>query len=364
MLYYLLLTTFGMLINFIFYINSYSQTVATQTEGIVQNHLYANRTASLGITGDTTDVRTRTKAGLVLMGGGKDVDAAFKWMISKSGGGNVVIIRASGTNAYNRYVYNLGKVSSVETLKIDTRELADNDTVVRVIRNAEILFIAGGDQSVYMRQWKGTKTADAINYLINEKKCPVGGTSAGCAILGQIYYSGENGSSVSEKVLNNPYDSTLTLHKNDFVFADILKNLITDQHYITRSRQGRHVAFMSRIITDWKIFPKGIAVDERTAVCIDGQGMATVVGSSKAYFIQTVAGRLPEVCEAGRPLQWNADKKALKVYQVEGRNEGNGSFDVSGFRSGQAKGGTWFWWWVENGVLKSEEALNRGFRQL
>ena len=352
------------IISIIFLSNSYSQTAATQTESLLQNKLYANRPASLGIIGDTTDVRTKTKPGLVLMGGGKDVDAAFKWMISKSRGGNVVIIRASGTSAYNRYIFNLAKVSSVETLKIDSRELANNDTVVRIIRNAEILFIAGGDQSVYMRQWKGTKTADAINYLINEKKCPVGGTSAGCAMLGQIYYTGENGSSVSEKVLNNPYDSTITLYKNDFVHTNILKNLITDQHYITRSRQGRHVAFMSRIITDWGFFPKGIAADERTAVCIDGQGIATVLGSSKAFFIQSDSRRLPEVCEAGKPLQWNADKKALKVYQIEGTTEGNGSFDASGFGSGQAKGGTWHWWWVENGVLKTEAALNRGFRQL
>lgn len=364
MSYHLILCTFGILFNIIFHTNSYSQTAPTQTENIVQNQLYANRTASLGIIGDTVDVRTRTKPGLVLMGGGKDVDAAFKWMIGKSGGGNIVIIRASGTNAYNRYIYNLAKVSSVETLKINTRELANNDTVVRIIRNAEILFIAGGDQSVYMRQWQGTKTADAINYLINEKKCPVGGTSAGCAMLGQIYYTGENGSSVSEKVLNNPYDSTVTLYKNDFVLADVLKNVITDQHYITRNRQGRHVAFMSRIITDWKMFPKGIAADERTAVCIDGLGMATVLGSSKAYFMQTSAGRLPEVCEAGRPLQWNADKMALKVYQIEGTDKGNGSFDVSGFRSGQAKGGTWYWWWIQNGELKTEEVLNRGIRQL
>lgn len=131
------------------------------------------RPSSLGIIGDTTDVKTFTKNGIVLMGGGKDVDAAFKWMIEKSGGGNAVIIRASGTDAYNKYVYNLGKLHSVETLKIDSRVLADNDTVIRIIRNAEMLWIAGGDQSNYMNYWKGTKTAEAINYLINKKRFPL-----------------------------------------------------------------------------------------------------------------------------------------------------------------------------------------------
>jgi cyanophycinase len=123
-----------------------------------------HRPASLGIVGDAADVTKKVNGGVVLMGGGTDVQAAFKWMIERSGGGDVVIIRASGTNAYNPFVYGLGKVNSVETLKIDSRDLANNDTVVNIIRNAEMLFIAGGDQSNYMKYWKGTKTQDAINY--------------------------------------------------------------------------------------------------------------------------------------------------------------------------------------------------------
>ena len=298
------------------------------------------------------DVITSTKAGIVLMGGGKDVDAAFKWMIEKSGGGNVVIIRASGTDAYNKYVFNLGKVSSVETLKIDSRELANNDSVIRIIRNAEMLWIAGGDQSNYMKFWRATKTDEAINYLINKKKVPVGGTSAGCAILGQIYYSGESGSAVSKDVLLDPYDKNVTLYKNDFLKVSYLENVITDQHYVTRSRQGRHVVFLSRIISDWNIYAKGIAADERTAVCLDGKGNAVVIGTSKAYFIAPYHNKAPEIIEAGKPLQWAAGNKALRVYEIEGTPGGNGKFNVRNFKPRKAKGGKWFWWWVENGTLK------------
>ena len=334
---------------------AFSQVVTAEKENITKSQLYANRPGSLGIIGDTSDVITSTRAGMVLMGGGKDVDAAFAWMIGRSGGGNAVIIRASGTNAYNSYVYRLGKISSVETLKIDTRELAENKEVVRIIRNAEMLFIAGGDQSVYMNQWKGTKAADAINYLINEKKVPVGGTSAGCAILGQLYYSGEDGSAVSDSVLLDPYHPLVRLYRNDFLHVSYLKDVITDQHYITRRRQGRHVVFMSRMIADWKIFPKGIAADERTAVCIDEQGVAQVFGSSKAYFIRSGADRMPEVCESGKPLVWIAGQKALKVYEIQGEPGGNGSFNVPDFDPVRARGGKWYWWWVEDGVLKTGE---------
>ena len=44
------------------------------------------RPGSIGILGDPADVQTTTKGGLVIMGGGADVDAAFQWMISRRGG--------------------------------------------------------------------------------------------------------------------------------------------------------------------------------------------------------------------------------------------------------------------------------------
>src|ERR1051326_8459304 len=42
--------------------------------------------------------------GLVLMGGGTDVDAAFQWMCERAGGGDFVVIRTTGTDAYNPYI--------------------------------------------------------------------------------------------------------------------------------------------------------------------------------------------------------------------------------------------------------------------
>lgn len=306
---------------------------------------------SLGFVGDTTDIAPTVAGGLVLMGGGSDVDNAIKWMIERSGGGNAVVIRASGTNAYNPYMASLGTLKSVETLLIDSRTLANDEGVARVIRNAELLFIAGGDQSDYMNYWRGTKTEEAINYLLNVKKAPVGGTSAGCAIMGKLYYSGENGSVTSDEALANPYRSTVTLYKNDFLNAPFLENVITDQHFITRSRQGRSMTFLGRIIKDWNIFPKGISIDEKTAVCIDAAGNAKVFGSSKAFFLTTDATKSPEQCATGLPLNWTQNNKAVRVYEVSGSAIGNGNFSVLDFDPAKATGGTWYWWWVNNGVL-------------
>jgi cyanophycinase-like exopeptidase len=314
------------------------------------------RPASIGIIGDTADVKTPTKAGTAMIGGGRDDDEAFKWMINRSGGGDVVVLRATGTDAYNPYIDSLGKVNSVETLKIDSRALANNDTVAYIIRHAEMLFISGGDQSNYMKYWRGTKTVDAINYLLNVKHVPVGGTSAGCAVLGGFYYSGENGSITAREALTNPFDTLVKVYNNDFLHAAFLKNVITDQHYITRKRQGRHVGFLSRIITDQHIYAKGIAADEHTAVCVDEKGKAVVLGSSKAYFLITDPKKSPEQCKPGKPLIWDHKNQAIKVYELQGTETGSGSFDVASFDPNKATGGKWYWWWVENGELKQKIA--------
>jgi cyanophycinase-like exopeptidase len=50
--------------------------------------------------------------------------------------------------------------------------------VLATIRNAEALFIAGGDQSRYVRFWQGTPVEDAIHELL-ARNVPIGGTSAG-----------------------------------------------------------------------------------------------------------------------------------------------------------------------------------------
>jgi len=306
------------------------------------------RLASIGIVGDIADVQTTTKSGIVIMGGGADVSAAFQWMIARSGGGDVVIIRATGTDAYNAYVKGLGTVNSVETLKIDSRKLANEDGVAKIIRDAEMLFIAGGDQSDYTGYWKGTKVMEAINYLLTEKKVPVGGTSAGAAILSNYYFSGERGTLESTEALANPYAQKVTLGSDDFIKAPFLQNVIIDQHFTQRNRQGRSVAFLGRIMKDWSKTPYGIAVDEATAVCIDETGMAQVLGSNKAFFLKTDASKAPETFTNGSPVTWNNGGQAIQVSAISAAATAN-KFNMSRFEPETTAGLEKFWWSVVGG---------------
>lgn len=47
----------------------------------------SNSEFDLWRSGSSQDAQVETSAGTVLMGGGTDVDAAFRWMLDKAGGG-------------------------------------------------------------------------------------------------------------------------------------------------------------------------------------------------------------------------------------------------------------------------------------
>jgi len=314
--------------------------------------------SSIGIVGDPKDVTVTTSAGTVLMGGSTDVDGAMKWMINKSIGGDVVIIRASGTTGYNQYLYDLVKVNgirqvnSVETLLINSAELANNPKVAERIKEAEMLFIAGGDQANYIRFWRNTPVEEALNYLINVKKVPVGGTSAGCAILGEAVFTAENNTITSEEALLNPFNSKITLAKSDFINNPFLKNTITDTHYNNPDRKGRQITFLARLATEfnWQQ-PKGIGVQEQTAVCIDENGKAVVYGTGFAYFLKASSEK-PEKCVAGSKLNWINNKKAVQAYLIGGKETGNGSFDLTNWTT--VSGGIYQNMYVTDGVLSIE----------
>ena len=237
----------------------------------------------------------------MLMGGGKDLDPAFQWMCQRSGGGDFLVLRATGTDAYNPYIRDLCKVNSVATLIIPNRAAAGEKEVAETIRNAEAIFIAGGDQANYVKFWKGTPVQDAVNDAI-ARGVPVGGTSAGLAVLGEIVFGALEDTAYSKVTLANPFDKTVTLVR-DFLRVPNMKGIITDTHFVTRDRQGRLLTFMARALQDgWVDQVRAIGIDERTAVAVEPDGWSAVLGAGAAYFYRTT--QAPSNCEAGKPLSF------------------------------------------------------------
>ena len=255
--------------------------------------------------GERSDSAAIPAAGTAMMGGGADLDQAFRWLCRKANGGDFLILRARGDDDYNSYVNGLCRLNSVATLIIPDRNAAQDPAVADVIRHAEAVFIAGGDQSRYVNFWQGTPVQDAINANIASGR-PIGGTSAGLAVLGEFAYGSlkdqaDDNNLASTDVLPNPYHERVTLVR-DFLRVPNLENTLTDSHFAKRDRMGRTLVFLSRLVQDgWSKAPREVAIDEKSAVLVEADGKGTVIGSGKgAYFLQVTAA--PEVCKPNVPL--------------------------------------------------------------
>ena len=298
------------------------------------------------LTGNPADVVRPTSGLLVLQGGGDDVDENYVQMGAKGGGGDFVVLRATGDDEYQAYIYGLCQCDSVETLIVDSRAAAFDPYVVETVRNAEALFIAGGDQSNYVRYWKGTPLEDAINFVA-AKPAPVGGTSAGMAVLGEFVYSAMTPESLtSATALANPYAADLTLER-DFLVMPRMAGIVTDQHLQERDRIGRTVALMARLLQDgWTTDARAIAADRETAVHIDPvTGVAQVFATKDhptPYAYMMSANRLPEHCKPGEPLTFSQ----VNVYRLAPGDR----FDLAAW---QGEGGLAYQLSVESGVLRS-----------
>ena len=79
------------------------------------------------------DASVTPHPGLILMGGGTDVDSAFQQHIKWSAGGDFLVLRASGDDAYNSYIQGLGSTHSVATLLTKNRAAAEDPFVLSKI---------------------------------------------------------------------------------------------------------------------------------------------------------------------------------------------------------------------------------------
>ncbi|MEO8661816.1 MAG: cyanophycinase [Bryobacteraceae bacterium] len=291
-------------------------------------------------TGNVTDVQKSTAGGFVFEGGSTDVDAAYQWMCKKANGGDFLVIRSSGSSDYNPYIYGLCPgINSVSTLKILSRDGAQQPFVAETIRKAEVLFIAGGDQANYVNHWLGTPVHDAIDELA-ARGTPIGGTSAGDAILAEFSFSALHDTITSPQALANPFDDRVTLTNGFLRLNASLSRRITDTHFAARDRMGRLLVFLARMAQTGEA--AAIATDEKTALLMEPDGRATVVGKGAVYFVQ--APGKPEVCRPGTPLTY----LNLSVYKIRQ----GAAFNV---RTWSGTGGTAYSLSVQEGVVSSTQ---------
>ena len=244
------------------------------------------------LVGDPTLPTPGTPApGLLLMGGGDRNFDALRWFLDKAGNGHVVVLRASLGGEIGEELHDeVGGVASVETFVFRDREAASDRKLLARLRKADGIFIAGGDQSRYIRYWKGTPVEQALEAHVRAGK-PLGGTSAGLAILGEFAYGAmDGGSQTSPRALADPLGSGNTI-ETGFLDIAALRGVITDTHFRERNRLGRLLAFVAKAETLSDGRPVlGLGVDEDAAVAVEANGRARVYATAPGAGVSVVRG--------------------------------------------------------------------------
>jgi cyanophycinase len=222
---------------------------------------------------------------VVLMGGSTEVDAAAIRFAEAAGGGDVLVLRATGsTSSYTSWF--AGELPldpaprAVATLRLDDASVGADDAVLCRVARADAIWLAGGDQADYLLRWPKA-LHEALARAV-ARGVSVGGTSAGAMSLGALAFDAALDSVDAGEALAAPLAERVSLSSSPFA-PRATAGVLVDTHFSERDRLGRLIAFVARGAHDGAPVV-GLGIDEETAVTIDGASVQ-VTGAGEAWLV-------------------------------------------------------------------------------
>ncbi len=230
-----------------------------------------------------SDTPTPPQGHLIIIGGGERTEDIMGRFITLAGGPSqariIVLPMASSTpdttGMEQSEEFRARGVSHVEWIDIK-REDAGNPAILEKLDNATGVFFSGGDQVFVTRAILGTPVHRKLLDLYR-RGAVIGGTSAGAAIMSRVMLTGE-------ELINR--DSTMmftSMQKGNVETIEglgFLTNVIIDQHFVKRKRLNRLIC----VVLEHPELP-GIGIDESTAIQVNPDGTAEVMGQGTVVVI-------------------------------------------------------------------------------
>ena len=217
---------------------------------------------------------------VIAVGGGAQGPEIYKAFIDAAGGPDALILdvpnnsipeRTSAAPDWVGEGLRKNGAHNVRVLFTQSREVADSDAFVAIIKKARGIWFDGGRQYLDIAAYGGTKSERAFRGVL-ERGGVIGGSSAGMAVLGDFLVRGAPS--------NNNYIEDYPGHERGFGY---LRDTATDMHVVARERLpdltdviARHPGVL------------GISADEGTAWVIHGD-TGHIIGRDKA-FVYTANG--------------------------------------------------------------------------
>jgi len=272
-----------------------------------------------GLSGSGADATPSPVRRLVLMGGGPEEDGAARRFAEAAAGGDIVVLRATGSlTSYPDYfsaeLSPSPHPASVTTIRTDTPPLADHPSVLCRLDRAEAIWLAGGSQWDYLGRWP-----QSVHVAIREagqRGAAMGGTSAGAVSMGEAAFDARNGTVTSPEALGDRAGVSVSVGPSGRPQPE-LRNMIGDSHFTERSREGRLLAFLGRLLAEDRSGSfVGIGIDEGAALEIEDDSYRVSSVRGGAVWMYEATG--PAVVQSGRPLSLDGIRRVRLADGVEG----------------------------------------------
>lgn len=216
------------------------------------------------------DSRIRPRGTLLVIGGKEDKDnerLILRRLVDLAAGGKIVIATLASEepkSVYETYEPVLRGIGArhVFHLSIENREEAHEERAMRILEDASVVFLTGGDQ-LRITSVIGDSPVYSRMFEIFANGGVIAGTSAGAAVMSETMIVDGNGED-SHKI-----GSLLQLAPG----LGFAKDMIVDQHFAERGRVSRLLAVVAqnpRVL--------GIGIDENTAIQLQANQRFAVFG--------------------------------------------------------------------------------------
>ncbi|MBI3037761.1 cyanophycinase [bacterium] len=229
------------------------------------------------------------QAPLVLIGGGKEdfmpkswSESTFKFIVEKANHGKILVLSCTDElDSIPSYFIHLG-AESAELLKIPDRPFADDPETYKAIEKADGLFIVDREILAQINNWRGTRTESAIRNHFASGKI-IGGSGTGAQILAEVKAFRKDKDLTPPEAIRSPSAIPFSFQTD---FLPLIPRVLVETHF---TRMGGLPIILIKI-AQWKLNSPskdffGIGIDEKTALVIDENLNAKVLGEGTVTFV-------------------------------------------------------------------------------
>jgi cyanophycinase len=226
----------------------------------------------------------RVRGTLLIVGGGTQPHSLVQEFIDLAGGRGQARIAILPMASEESAASGKDKKAELDSMGADafvvdvTREQADADSIVKLLRTATGIWFPGGDQARLTAHLQGSAALRTIQERYRDGAV-VGGTSAGAAIMSDSMLTGNQFfPGLAAAVDSGVSTARIGRHVIEVIPGlGFLHNAIVDQHFIKRGRENR----LFSVIMERPSFI-GVGIDEGTAIRVYPDGHWAVLGASAA----------------------------------------------------------------------------------